>query len=47
MDPSNKKDLFVGYSENSKDYKIYIPRNRKTIVTRDVNFEEDYIQEVS
>ena len=42
MEPSNRKGLFVGYSENSKACKIYIRRERKTIVNRDVKFEEDF-----
>jgi hypothetical protein len=25
MEPSGKKGIFVGYSENSKAYKIYVP----------------------
>ena len=25
MDPSGKKGIFVGYSETSKSYKIYVP----------------------
>jgi hypothetical protein len=30
-----------GYSETSKAYKIYILAQRKTIVSRDVKFEEN------
>ena len=28
LEPSGKKGTFVGYSESSKAYKIYIPRSR-------------------
>ena len=42
LEPSSKKGLFIGYSETSKAYKIYIPRERKTIVSMDVKFEEDF-----
>ena len=28
LDPSRKKGIFVGYSESSKDYKIYFPDSR-------------------
>ena len=28
MDPSGKKGVFVGYSETSKAYRIYIPNQR-------------------
>jgi hypothetical protein len=42
LDPFNMKDLFVGYNEISKAYKVYIPKKRKTIVRSDVKFEEDF-----
>ena len=28
LEPSSKKGTFVGYSESSKAYRIYIPRSR-------------------
>ena len=31
----------MGYSETSKDYRIYIPRSRQIEVSRDVSFEEE------
>jgi hypothetical protein len=34
--------LFVGYSETSKDYRVYVLEHRKTLVSRDVKFEEDF-----
>jgi hypothetical protein len=42
LEPFNKKGLFVGCSETSKAYKVYILEKRKTIVSRDVKFEEDF-----
>jgi hypothetical protein len=42
LEPSSKKGLFVGYNETSKAYRVYIPEQRKTIVSRDVKFEEDF-----
>jgi hypothetical protein len=42
LEPSNRKGLFVGYSETSKAYRVYTPMQRKTIVRKDVNFEEDF-----
>jgi hypothetical protein len=42
LEPSNRKGLFVGYSETSKAYRVYIPNQRKIIVSRDVKFEEDF-----
>ena len=41
LDPSGKKGLFVGYSEQSKAYQIYIPRYRQIELSRDVTFDED------
>ena len=41
LDPLGNKRLFVGYSEQSKAYRIYIPRYRQIELSRDVNFEED------
>ena len=41
LDPSGKKGLFVGYSEQSKTYQIYIPGNHQIELSRDVNFDED------
>jgi hypothetical protein len=40
LDPSLEKGIFVGYSETSKDYKVYILGQRKITVSRDVRFEE-------
>ena len=41
LEPTVEKVIFVGYSETSKAYRIYIPSLRKTVVRRDVRFEED------
>ena len=41
MEPSGKKGVFVGYSETSKAYRIYIPGTRPIEVSRDVTFHED------
>ena len=41
LDPSGKKGLFVGYSEQSKAYRIYILRYRQIELSRDVTFDED------
>jgi hypothetical protein len=42
LEYSNMNDLFVGYSETSKAYRVYILEQRKTLVSRDVKFEEDF-----
>jgi hypothetical protein len=41
MEPSSKKGVFVGYSENSKAYRIYVPGQRQIEVSRDVTFHEE------
>jgi hypothetical protein len=41
LDPSGRKGTFVGYSESSKAYRIYIPGQRQIEVNRDVTFEEE------
>jgi hypothetical protein len=41
LEPTTKKGIFVGYSETSKTFRIYIPSLRKIVVRRDVRFEED------
>ena len=41
MEPSGKKGTFVGYSETSKDFRIYVPGQRYIEVSRDVTFDEE------
>jgi hypothetical protein len=41
MEPSGKKGIFVGYSETSKAYKIYISGQKYIEVSRDVTFHEE------
>ena len=40
MEHSRKKGIFVGYSETSKAYRIYVGQ-RQIEVSRDVTFDED------
>lgn len=41
LEPSEKKGVFVGYSETSKAYRIFIPGQKQIELSRDVIFEED------
>jgi hypothetical protein len=41
LEPTTEKGILVGYSETSKAYKVYILAHRRTLVRRDVRFEED------
>jgi hypothetical protein len=43
LDPSGRKGTFVGYSESSKAYRIYILGQRQIEVSRDVIFEEEIV----
>ena len=40
LDPLGKKGIFVGYNEQSKAYRIYIPGFRQIEINRDVAFDE-------
>jgi hypothetical protein len=40
LEPSGKKGIFVGYSDSSKAYRIYIPEQHKIEVNKDVTFNE-------
>ena len=41
LDASRKKGTFVGYSETSKAYRIYVLGQREVEISRDVTFDED------
>jgi hypothetical protein len=41
MEPTTERKIFLGYSETSKAFCIYLPSSRKTVLRRDVRFEED------
>ena len=41
LDPSKQKGIFVGYSDTSKAYKIYIPSHQKVEINQDVTFDEN------
>ena len=41
LDPSRKKGIFVGYSESSKDQRIYFPGFKKIDISKNVKFDED------
>jgi hypothetical protein len=40
LEPSRKKGIFVGYSESSKTYRVYVPRKQKVEISQDVTFDE-------
>eukprot|EP00253_Pinus_taeda_P031557 PITA_31557 len=40
LEPMAEKGIFMGYSETSKAYRIFIPSKRRVVNRRDVKFEE-------
>jgi len=41
FEPRSKKGIFVGYSDESKAYRIWLPEEKKIDIARDVKFLED------
>ena len=41
LDKKAEVGIFVGYSSQSKTYRVYMPHADKVIVSRDVKFMED------
>ena len=44
LDDKAVKCIFVGYSSESKGYRLYHPQSKRILVSRDVVFVEDAIQ---
>jgi hypothetical protein len=40
LDDKGERCIFMGYSPNSKAYKLYNPETKKVIISRDVTFDE-------
>ena len=40
LDPRARKSVFVGFKKGVKCYKIWYPKDKKFILSRDVTFEE-------
>ena len=41
LEPSGRKDIFIGFSEPIKGYRVYILGQKQIELSRDVIFEED------
>jgi hypothetical protein len=41
LDHKAEKCIFIGYSERSKAYKLYNPKTKKFLISRDVHFDEN------
>ena len=40
LDKKGEKCIFIGYSDESKGYRLYKPESRKLIISRDAIFDE-------
>jgi hypothetical protein len=40
LEPMTVKGIFVVYSETTKAYRVYVPTLRRTMIRRDIRFEE-------
>ncbi|KAG6418345.1 hypothetical protein SASPL_120548 [Salvia splendens] len=40
LDDKSKPFIFIGYDSNTKGYKLYDPTSQKTMISRDVEFDE-------
>ena len=41
LDPTSELGIFLGYTDTSHNYWVYLPSHKMTIVRRDVKFYED------
>lgn len=41
VEPRSRKGIFLGYSENSKAYRVWLPKYKRVEISRDVRFVED------
>ena len=45
LDPKSKKCIFLGYADGVKGYRLWDPTAHKVIISRDVIFTENKVQE--
>ena len=45
LDPKSRKCIFLGYADGVKGYRLWDPTARKVLISRDVVFVEDKVQE--
>jgi hypothetical protein len=43
LDERSEKCVFVGYSEDSKEYRLYNPITKKYVINKDVEFKEEEV----
>ena len=41
LDPTAEVGIFLGYTDTPHNYWVYVPDSRKTVVRRDIKFQEE------
>ena len=41
LEPTTELGIFVGYTNTPHNYRVYLPTSRRTVVCRDVKFDEE------
>ncbi|KAG6395499.1 hypothetical protein SASPL_146144 [Salvia splendens] len=47
LNDKSKPFIFIGYNSNTKGYKLYDPTSQKTMIIRDVEFDEEGVWDFS
>lgn len=42
LEPRATEGIFIGYADTSKGYRVWIPKDRKVVVTRDIKFLSEF-----
>ena len=40
IEPTTKLEIMVGYTDTSHNYQVYLPTSQRTVVCRDLKFDE-------
>ena len=41
LEPTVEVGIFLGYADTPHNYRVYFPDSRKTVVQRDIKFQEE------
>ena len=47
LDPTAEVGIFVGYTDTPHNYRVYLSDSRKTVVRRDIKFQEEKAMQCS
>lgn len=42
LEPRATEGIFIGYADTSKGYRVWIPKDRKVVITRDIKFLDGF-----